>query len=275
MIGAIIGDMVCSSIEPGGMVPENKGLFEGKCRISANSVMFLAVAKSLMEYSGKSYDLVKKVRENSEAMMRSAFQDKAREMKFSRIACNIPVAYFSRNYKEVHELTFIVVPAIAGSSIEDVYAAEIEAATVFKYLHFHPTKKLRKALLPREFIFQEKTGHYLSEYGSAFANTTTFEAAIRKAAATSDPCNMAAIVGGLAEPYHGIPESFRKKALEILGPEFGNVLEQVEKKTAPRISTYIPDSKRPRKDYTIPTRFFPSRWVYFKRCIGEMVNGRI
>ena len=95
MIGAIIGDMVCSSIEPYGTIPEKRGLFEGDCRISANSVMFLAVAKSLMEYSGKSYDLVKKAKENSEAMMRFAFQDRAREMKFSRIACNMPVAYFA------------------------------------------------------------------------------------------------------------------------------------------------------------------------------------
>ena len=176
---------------------------------------------------------------------------------------------------QVHELTFIVVPAIDGSSIEDVYAAEIEAATVFKYLHFHSTKKLKKALLPRKFAFQEKTGLYLSEYGGAFAKATSFEAAIRKAATTSDPRNMGAIVGGLAEPYHGIPESFRKKALEILGPELGNLLELVEKKATPRISTYIPDSKKPRKDFTIPTRFFPSRWVYFKRCIGEVANGRI
>ena len=273
MIGAIIGDMVCSGIDSGGKLLENQGLLDEDCQITANSVMFLAVAKSLMEYSGKSYDLIRKVKENSEVMMGSAFHDKARGMKFSRIACNLPVAYFARSYKEVHDLTFLVVPAIPGSSIEDVYAAEIEAASVFRYLHFHPVKKLRNALLPKKYIFQKSTGKYLSEYEESFRGSSSFEDAIRRASTTSDPCNMAAIVGGLAEPYHGIPESLRKKALDILGSELGSLLEKAEKKTSPMVSTYIHDSKKPRKEYPIPTRFFPSRWVLFKRIIGGIANG--
>ena len=275
MIGAIIGDMVCSGIEPGGMIPEDMGLFDGECRITANSVMFLAVAKSLMEYSGKSYDLIRKIKENSKAMMESVFHEKAAEMKFSRIACSIPIAYFAGSYREVHELTFLVVPAIEGSAIDDIFASEIEGATVFKYLHFHSVKRFSKAILPKKYIFPKETGDYLREFNNVLSGTTTFEEAIRKASGTSDPCNMAAVVGGLAEPIYGIPESLRKKALEILGPELGNLLNQIETKVSPRVSTYILDSKNPREDYPVPTRFFPSRWVYFKRCIGGIINGRI
>lgn len=275
MIGTIIGDMVCSSIEPGGRLPGNRKLFDGECKITANTVMFLAVAKSLMEYSGKSYDLIDKIKENSGKLMESVFGEQAGNMVFSRIACNMPVAFFARNYKEVHDLTFIVVPAIAGSSVDDVFAAEIETASVFRYLHFHPVSKLKKALLPKKYVFPESTGRYLSEYEHSFRESLSFEDAIRKASATSDPCNMAAIVGAIAEPYHGVPESFRLRALEILGPDLGSLFEETERSALPKVSTYIPDLTKPSEVHYMPARFTSSKWEYFKKRRGEKSHGKV
>ena len=275
MIGTIIGDMVCSCIKPGGRLPENRGLFDGDCRITANTVMFLAVGKSLMECAGDYGDLLEKVRENSKTLMEAVFGEKAKDMPFSRIACSMPMAYFAKNYKDVRFLTSKVLSAIPGSTIEEAYAAELETAEVFKYLNCLSAKSFKKAFVPRRYIFTDEMGKYLSEFNHSFRETLSFEDAIRKASATSDPCNMAAIVGGFAEPYHGVPESFREKALEIMGPGLGNLFEEIERSALPKLSTYIPDSTKPAEVHFMPARFTPIRREYSRKKREEKRHGQV
>ena len=277
MIGAIIGDMIFSDFEPGNgrMLLKGLGLFHDRCTISANSVMFLAVAKSLMDCRGKYSDLADRVRKNSQLLLESVLHKGIEEVSFSRDVCNLPVAYFARSFKEIRSLTFTIVPAFSGSTEDDAYAAEIDAASVFKHLRFKSSKEFKKAYIPKRHVFPDQTGKYLSEMDHAYFEAVSFESAIKNAMLTSDPANMAPVTCAMAEAYFGVPYSFRAKALEIIGPEQGKLFEDIENYTEPMVSTYIPDDTKPGKYHWETTRHAPSKWRLIKEwMIGGICNGK-
>ena len=253
MIGAIIGDIAGS----------------GTGSFTADSVMFLAVGQSLMECDGNYSDLPERVKANTSALMERVYHKKASEMPFNRICCMLPAAYFARSYREVRQLITLMMPAVPGAVVEDAYAAELVTAEVFKYLRFLSAKSFKKAFLPKRFTFSRKTAEFLGEIDDAFRKSKSFGEAVLLAKETSDPSGMAAIVGGLAEPYHGVPVSFRDRALEALGPELADLLTRIESCVKLRVSTYVPDDTKPGTDHFDAARFYPSRWEYLKRCLGK------
>lgn len=259
MIGAIVGDIAGS----------------GTGSFTANSVMFLAVGQSLMECGGKCKDLTARVKDNASRLMKSVYQEKASEMRFNRISCLMPLAYFARSYREIRQLTSLIMTVIPGSTLEDAYVAELEVAQVFKYLRFLSFKSYKKAFLPKRFIISRKTGEYIGEIDKAFRASRSFSEAITEAKATSDPCNMAAVAGALAEPYHGVPVSFRIMALEILGPELADLFERIETFAEPRVSTYVPDDVKPGIDHYDAGRFSLSYRKYLKRYLGNPKDFRM
>ena len=253
MIGAIVGDIAGSGT----------GCF------TANSVMFLAVGQSLMECDGNYRILPEKVKVNSASLMEVVFHEKASEMSFNRISCMMPLAYFAESYREIRQLSSLIMTVIPGSTLEDAYVAELEVAEVFKYLRFLSFKSFKKAFSPKRFTLSRKTGEYLGEIDKAFRASKSFAEAITEAKATSDPCNMAAVAGALAEPYHGVPVSFRTRALEILGPELADLFERIETFAEPRVSTYVPDDVKPGIDHYDAGRFSLSYRKYLKRYLGN------
>ncbi|MBP5151731.1 MAG: ADP-ribosylglycohydrolase family protein, partial [Lachnospiraceae bacterium] len=63
----------------------------------------------------------------------------------------------------------------------------------------------------------------------AFFESTSFEDAIRNAISIGgDSDTLAAITGGVAEAFYGIPEDIRAEAVEFLDPRLREVLEKFE-----------------------------------------------
>ena len=253
MIGAIIGDIAGS----------------GTGSFTANTVMFLATGKALMECDHRYETLVDKVKEYSETLMDAVYHEKAKDMPFSYIPCFLPVAYFARSYMELRQLVFTIINAFPDATLEDAYAAELETAEVFRYLRFLSVKSFKKAFLPKRFTFRKETGEYLSEIDQAFNWSKSFAEAITNAKETSDSCNLATVVGALAEPFHGVPVSFRDRALEVLGPELADLFVRIEESVHVGVPTYVPDDAKPSANYYQAGRFFPSRWEYLKRRLGK------
>ncbi len=71
----------------------------------------------------------------------------------------------------------------------------------------------------------------------AFFESTDFEDAIRNAVSVGgDSDTLAAITGGVAEAYYGIPENLRKQAAAFLDERLRTILVEFEGKYPPKIS---------------------------------------
>lgn len=70
----------------------------------------------------------------------------------------------------------------------------------------------------------------------AFLESTSYEDAIRNAISIGgDSDTIAAMAGGIAEAYYGIPADIREKAMTYLDRRLANVLTNFERKYAPKI----------------------------------------
>lgn len=68
----------------------------------------------------------------------------------------------------------------------------------------------------------------------AFLESDSFEDAIRNAISIGgDSDTLAAITGGIAEAYYGIPDDLRRAALTYLDERLSKILEEFEAKYPP------------------------------------------
>ena len=81
-----------------------------------------------------------------------------------------------------------------------------------------------------EYAFDVSCQGSVPQALEAFFESTSFEDAIRNAISIGgDSDTIAAIAGGIAEAYYGVPENIREEALEFLDVLLLRVLEDFEK----------------------------------------------
>ena len=257
MLGAIIGDIVGSRFEWHNIKNKKFELFTGKCFPTDDSIMTLAVAKALCACNGDYTDL-------SEQAI-SYMQDIGRPYPlcgyggrfFDWMYSDDPKPYGSYGNGAAMRVS------ACGFAAESLEQAIVLSRRVTEVTHDHP-EGIKGAEATAVAIYLAKTGssreeirayihaHYypmdftldgirdsydfdvtcqgtVPQAIMAFLESVDFEDAIRNAISLGgDSDTLAAITGGIAEAYYGIPEKLRRTALLYLDELQRKVLDEVE-----------------------------------------------
>ena len=259
MLGAIIGDIVGSRFEWHNNRNKDFEFLNQKCFFTDDSVMTLAIAKALLTCQEDLSDLSEKAvywmqtigrcypncgygghfgiwmfdddpkpygsYGNGAAMRVSACGFKAKTIE-EAIMMARKVTEVTHNHKEgikgAEATTVAIFMARSGASIDDI--KDYINARYYK-LDF----KLDDIRFT--YRFNETCQDTVPQAIEAFLESNSFEDAIRNAISIGgDSDTLAAITGGIAEAYYGIPADIRNKALTFLDKRLLNILLEFEKK---------------------------------------------
>jgi len=259
MLGAIIGDIVGSRFEWQNNKSKEFELLTYKCEPTDDSIMSLAIAASILECNG---DLTKlgKIATAKMQELGKAYPDAGYGGHFKAwIYENNPTPYNSWGNGAAMRVSAC---GFAANNIQDAIDM---ADAVTSVTHNHP-EGMKAAEAVATAIFMAKNGSSLidirdyiesnyykinftldgiratytfdvSSQGSvpqafeAFFESTDFEDAIRNAISIGgDSDTIAAITGGIAEAYYGIPSEIRKHALTFLDKYQLSILNSFEAK---------------------------------------------
>ena len=263
MLGAIVGDIVGSRFEWANIHTKEFELFTDKCFVTDDSVMTLAVGEAIMDSEATGLDLsdaaVRAMRRrgqeypdksyggrfagwlfardprpynsygNGSAMRVSPCGDAARSLE-ETIALSRAVTEVTHNHPEGikgAEATAVAIwLARTGASRDDIRAC-IES-------QYYPLGFSLDEIRPT-YRFNESCQGTVPQAIEAFLESESFEDAIRNAISIGgDSDTLAAITGGIAEAFYGIPETIRATALWYLDRTQKEILERFEKYAAKR-----------------------------------------
>ena len=249
MIGAIIGDIVGSVYEFKNIKTKDFPLFVPDCEATDDSVMTLAVAKSILEADGNLDALSEQTVANmillGNRYPRAGYGGRFMQWLKKGKYVSKPRPYNS--YGNGGAMRASPCGFAAGTLEEAIAMARVTAEVT----HNHP-EGIKGAEATAAAVFLAKTGAGMDEIkayitaqyypidftldqirptykfdvscqGSvpqaleAFFESTSFEDAIRSAISIGgDSDTIACITGGIAEAYWGVPESLREEAMRFL-----------------------------------------------------------
>ena len=260
MLGAIIGDIVGSRFEWHNIKSKEFELFNERCEPTDDSIMTLALAEAILICDGDldrlSEEAVKQMREYGRRYPRAGYGGHFMQWIFS----DDPKPYNSFGNGSAMRVSPC---GFAASSLEEAVAL---ARAVTRVTHDHP-EGMKGAESVAAAIYLARTGkskeeirRYVEEHyykldftldeirptykfdvtcqGSvpqafeAFFESDGFEDAIRNAISIGgDSDTVAAITGGIAQAYYGIPDELRTRVIEeFLEHRQTKVLLDFEKK---------------------------------------------
>lgn len=261
MLGAIVGDIVGSRFEWHNIKSKAFTLFTDKCFPTDDSVMTVAVARALLDCGGDYTHLGEKAvywmqklgrrypnagyggrfglwlhsddprpyrsYGNGAAMRVSACGFIAGSLEQAK-ALSRAVTEVTHDHPEGlkgAEATAVAIwLARSGKSIEEI-RAHIRS-------NYYPLDLTLDAIRPA-YAFDESCQGTVPQAIEAFLESTGFEDAIRNAVSLGgDSDTLAAITGGIAQAYYGIPKTISDKALGYLDQELLAVVEQFQALTA-------------------------------------------
>ena len=188
MLGAIIGDIVGSRFEWHNIKTKEFELFHRRCRPTDDSVMTLAVAQAILDSEGDPASL-------SQAI---AMADAV-----TKVTHDHP-----EGMKGAEATAAAIFLARSGKSM-----AEIRAHIVQNY---YPLDFTLDEIRPT-YTFDVSCQGSVPQALEAFFESESFEDAIRNAISIGgDSDTIAAITGGVAEAFYGVPEEIRDMALSYL-----------------------------------------------------------
>lgn len=258
MLGAIIGDIVGSRFERHNHKSKDFDLFTDRCRFTDDTAMTVAVAKALLECKGDYTELSDHtvrcmqeigrkypnagygqifylwLRHKNPGPYRSYGNGSA--MRVS------PVAYVAKTGKECIQLAKAVTQ-VSHDHPEGIKGAEAAALATWGALNGATKSMIQKRIEDQYYILDFAIDEIRPKYrfdascqGSvpqaieAFLESENFEDTIRIAVSLGgDSDTIAAIAGGIAGAYYGVPNDLRLKAIEYLPAEFIDILEDFEK----------------------------------------------
>lgn len=259
MLGSIIGDIVGSRFEWHNHRNKEFDFLNHNCFFTDDSVMSLAVAKALLEAKQDHSDLeqltIKYMQEIGRNYPNCGYGGHFRQWMFD----NNPQPYGSYGNGSAMRV------AAAGFVATSLEEAKLLAKLVSKVTHNHP-EGIKGAEATAVAIYMAKTGSNILEIRDyinknyypmnfklddirqtyefnetcqgtvpqaieAFLESNSFEDAIRNAISVGgDSDTLAAITGGIAEAYYGIPTNIRKLALTFLDERLLGLLVEFENK---------------------------------------------
>lgn len=261
MLGAIIGDIVGSRFEFHNIKSKYFEFLHPKCRITDDSVMTIAIAKSIMEadknYSNLSELAVKNMHELGRAYPRCGYggmffdwlmdDDPQPYNSFGNGAAMrvSPCGFAAKSLKEAIALSRAVTQ-VTHNHPEGLKGAEATTVAVYLakkgiskwairwYISRHYYKlNFNLADIRESYHFDETCQGAVPCAITAFLESRDFVDAIRNAVSIGgDSDTIAAITGGIAEAYYGVPEKVEKQVVEYLNSyrDFQRIIEDFKTK---------------------------------------------
>lgn len=259
MIGTIIGDIAGSRFEFDNHKSKDFEIFHEKSRFTDDSVMTIAIGKALMDWKegagepascavaamksiGRRYENCGYGRKFREWLLSEDTQPynsygNGAAMRVS--AC----AYVAKSIEEV-KLIARDVTAVTHNHPEAIKGAEAVAVSGYMALSGCSKEEIKKYIQQNyyalDFTIDEIRSSYtfdVSCQGSvpqaieAFLEASDFEDAVRTAVSLGgDSDTLAAIAGGIAEAFWGVPSDMKERALLKLSDELKKLLLEFEEK---------------------------------------------
>lgn len=262
MLGAIIGDIVGSRFEWNNHRSKSFEFLTYKCFPTDDSIMSLAVSKAILEskndWSDLSDNTVKYMQEIGRRYPNCGYGRSFCEWIFSDTpkpynsygngaAMRVSAAGFAANSIEEAKKLARLVTEVSHNHPEGIKGAEATTVAIFMAKTgsniFEIRDYIDKNYYPMNFTLDEirDTYHFnetcretVPQALQAFFESTGFEDAIRNAISIGgDSDTVAAICGGVAEAYYGIPTDIRKHALTFLDQKLMQLLILFENKYPP------------------------------------------
>lgn len=275
MLGAIIGDTVGSRFEWHNHRSKDFDFLTYKCEPTDDSIMTLAIAKAILKSEGnvnKLSDLVVRYMQQlgrlySDAGYGGVFRKWIRSSdpkpygSFGNGAAMrvSPVGFAAKSMDEAKAMSKAVTK-VTHNHPEGLKGAEATTVAIFMALHGKSMLEIRdyidKNYYPMNFTlddirdsyqFNETCQDTVPQAMMAFFESTGFEDAIRNAISIGgDSDTLAAITGGIAEAYYGIPSEIRKHELTFLDERLLAILVEFENRYKPIVE------KKIGKDVSVP-----------------------
>lgn len=259
MLGAIIGDIVGSRFERNNVKSKEFALFTSNCRPTDDSIMTLAIAKALLSCDEDHSDLADQaiicMQELGRRYPNAGYGGRFIQWlglehprpygsfgngSAMRVS---PCVYAAATLDEALRLAEITA-AVTHDHPEGIRGAKAAAGAIFLALHRTDRGQIKRFIEENyyqlDFTLDEIRPLYtfdVSCQGSvpqaieAFLESTSFEDAIRGAISIGgDSDTIAAITGGIAEAYYGIPAGIRAQALLYLDELQIGILNKFEEK---------------------------------------------
>ena len=262
MLGAIVGDIAGSRFEWANHKSKEFDLLTYRCSPTDDSIMTLALAKAILKSKPDYSDLSENAVRCMQAVGRKypdcgfgghfhqwIFSDNPRPYSSfgNGAAMRVSPAGFAAGSIEEAKLLARKVTEVTHNHPEGLKAAEAVAVAIFMARKGSSMLEIRDVITrdyyPLGFTLDDIRPTYrfdVSCQGSvpqafeAFFESTDFEDAIRNAISIGgDSDTIAAICGGIAEAYYGIPSSLRKHALTFLDKDLLQILVDFENKYPP------------------------------------------
>jgi type I restriction enzyme M protein len=257
MLGAIIGDIVGSRFEFRNIKSKDFELLTDKCRFTDDSVMTLAIAAAILDSKGNYNSLgefaVLRMREFGSHYPNRGYGRMFMRWLFSEnpepygsfgngAAMRVSACGFAAKTLEETIMLSRKVTEITHNHPEGLRGAEAAAIAVF-LARGRSKQEIRghmdKYYYPLDFTLDSIRDEYgfdatcqgtVPQAIIAFLESEDFEDAIRNAVSLGgDSDTLAAITGGIAEAFYGIPASIRNKAVTYLDERLIEILNRFEK----------------------------------------------
>lgn len=257
MLGAIIGDIVGSRFEWHNIKTKDFEFLSGRCHFTDDSVMTIAVAKAILE-SKKDLSIlgdktVEWMQKLGQRYPNAGYGGRFREWLYeinpepynswgNGSAMRVSACGFAAESLEEAIALSRAVTEVTHNHPEGIKGAEATAAAIYMAKTGSTIPEIKDYILKNyyniNFTLDEIRDTYsfdVSCQGSvpqaleAFFESKDFEDAIRNAISIGgDSDTLAAITGGIAEAYYGIPEEIREKAEGYLDEELRGMVKEFE-----------------------------------------------
>lgn len=262
MLGAIIGDIVGSRFEWNNNKNKDFEFLNHKCFFTDDSVMSLAIAKALLVCKADLSDLgdqaVKYMQEIGRKYPGCGYGGMFNKWIFSDspepynsygngAAMRVSACGFvAETMEEAIEMARKVTQ-VTHNHPEGLKGAEATAVAIFMaktgsnileirdYIneHYYPMN-FKLDDIRADYKFNETCQETVPQAIEAFLESKNFEDSIRNAISIGgDSDTLAAITGGIAEAYYGVPTDIRKHALTFLDERLLSILVEFENKYEP------------------------------------------
>jgi type I restriction enzyme M protein len=264
MLGAIIGDIAGSRFEWNNCRSKDFELLHEKCRFTDDTVMSLAVCDALLKTAADRSALGKQAVRSMQSIGRH-YPDCGYGGRFGRwIFSDSPQPYGSfgngaamrssacgwagGSLDEVKDLARAVTE-ISHSHPEGLKGAEAEAVGVFLARTGASMQEIRRFITENyykidftldairdSYEFDETCQGSVPQAFEAFFESSDYEDAVRNAISIGgDSDTLAAIAGGVAEAFYGIPNCLREQAAACLDERLLKILRDFETVYPPRV----------------------------------------
>ena len=265
MIGAIIGDIAGSRFEWDNYRAKDFDLLSDKCFFTDDSIMSLAVCDALLKtvpsYKGLSRQAVLSMQKIGRPYPQSGYGGSFYHWIYS----DDPEPYGSfgngaamrvsacgwagESLSEVRKLSKEVTK-VSHNHPEGIKGAEAAASAVYLARTGETKEDIRKYIEEKyyklnftieeirpTYEFNETCQDTVPQAIEAFLESESFEDAIRTAVSVGgDSDTLAAITGGMAEAYYGVPKDIREKTGQFLDQRLTKILKTFEQKYPPKVT---------------------------------------